>query len=48
MHSDWQKESRSIDERWRYQRQEDETKLDGIMMLLVIIIFSFKIRVLNS
>ena len=42
MHSDRQKEHRYIDERWRYQRQEDETILDGFMILLVIIInFSF-------
>jgi hypothetical protein len=42
MHSDRQKEHTSIDERWRYQRQEDETNLDGFMILLVIIInFSF-------
>jgi hypothetical protein len=41
MHSDRQKERRSIDERWRYQRQEDETNLDGFMMLLVIIFFFF-------
>jgi len=39
MHSDRQKERRSIDETWIYQRQEDETNLDGFMMLLVIFFF---------